>query len=211
MTGGLASFQRKFSPFAVMTATALCVAVFPVWAAEAVDSAGLRQPWPKQKVREFEVGRHTVRWRQKAHKKEGIFAGVRFTAPAGREKVWHLANDYSDVGRMTPGILAVRRTAQGANRETIEVDIKVLWKRMTLRFEVEREPPEAVHLRWADARFGEFVGVASFEAASDQTQVELSTHFKPLRPVPMRLLLGVERLAMMGAVRNFLKACEQSR
>ena len=182
----------------------------------AIDTETIQRPWPKEQAREFEVGRYEVRWRQKVDKQQGLFAGVRFTVPRNRQLVWKLSNDYSDVGHMTPGVEAVRYIKEGPNRQIIEVDMKVLWKVFTLRFEMEQEPPNAVRFRWADERFGEYLGVAVFEEvagtgkdAAPATRVDLSTRFLPVHPVPMHLLLGVERIAMLSAAKEFLKACER--
>jgi len=187
-----------------------------VLAAAAIDTETIERPWPKEHTREYEVGRDTVRWRQKVDKRQGLFAGMRFTVPRERQAVWKLSNDYSGVGHITPGVEAVRYIKEGPNRQIIEVDMKVLWKLFTLRFEMEQEPPKAVRFRWADERFGEYLGVAVFEEvagtgkdAAPATRVDLSTRFLPVHPVPMHLLLGVERIAMLTAAKKFLKACER--
>lgn len=187
-------------------------------AAAAIDTDALSQRWPGERTREYEVGRYTVRWRQQADKHQGLLAGVRFTVPRPRQLVWHLANDYSDVGGMTPGVHGVRIIHEGPNRQVIDIDLKVLWKEFTLRFEMEQEPPNAVRFRWADARFGEYRGIARFEEVpgsgpqdAPSTRVDLSTRFTSPRPVPVHLLLGVERLAMLSAAKEFLKTCEDVR
>ena len=199
-----------------VAAAALVASAGASFAAASIDTDALQKPWPKEYVREFEVGRYPVRWRQKVHKKEGLFAGVRFTAPGERQRVWALSNDYTGVGHMTPGVRAVRIIDQEPHHQVIEVELKVLWKLLTLRFEVEQDPPQAMRFRWRDERFGEYRGVCLLEevpgvggAASTTTRIELATWFQPVHPVPMRLLLGVERIAMLGAVKEFLKTCER--
>ena len=180
----------------------------PLWAGT-IDTAFLEQPWPKARTRETEVGRHAVTWREFAGKQEGIFAGVRFTAPLGRQDVWTLANEYQDVGSITPGVTAVRYVERSERREVIEVDVKILWKSLTLRFEVEKEPPAIVRFRLVNKALGEYRGFSRFEEdGPGQTAVDLVTWLKPARPVPIRLLLVVERIAMLQASREFLKRCE---
>ena len=197
--------MRRVASLAVILALAPA-AVLP---AGTIDTAFLERPWPKQRTQETEVGRYAVTWRQRADKKEGIFAGVRFTAPLDREAVWMLANEYEDIGAMTPGVTAVRYVERSELREVIEVDVKILWKSLTLRFEVEKEPPAIVRFRLTNEALGEYRGFSRFEeSGAGQTAVELVTWLKPNRPVPMRLLLVVERIAMLQASRQFLKRCE---
>ena len=181
----------------------------PLWAGS-IDTAFLERPWPKERIRETEVGRHAVTWREYANKQEGIFAGVRFTAPLSRRDVWALANEYQDVGAITPGVTAVRYVARSERRDVIEVDVKILWKSLTLRFEVEKEPPALVKFRLVHEALGEYRGLSRFEeAGAGQTAVDLVTWLKPNRPVPIRLLLVVERIAMLQASRKFLERCER--
>ena len=181
----------------------------PLWAGT-IDTAFLEQPWPRERTRETEVGRHAVTWRESAGKQEGIFAGVRFTAPLGRRDVWALANESQDVGAITPGVTAVRYVERTERREVIEVDVKILWRSLTLRFEVEKEPPAIVRFRLVNEALGEYRGLSRFEeAGTGQTTVDLVTWLKPNRPVPIRLLLVVERIAMLQASREFLERCEQ--
>ena len=194
-----------------------CLALLVGSASAAIDSGELSQPWPKQRTHLYEVGRYPVLWRHKSSKQEGLWAGVSFIAPRPRATVWALSNDYSDLGKMTPGVQAVRIRQEGEHRKVIAVDMKVLWKSVTLTFEFEEDPPNAIRFRWQDRRFGEYVGIATFAdvaaksgEASAQTQVDLSTRFKPYRAAPLRLLLGVERMAMISATRDFLKSCEKS-
>ena len=184
--------------------------------AGAIDTAFLEQPWPRQRVRETEVGRHAVRWREKANRAEGIFAGLRFTAPLDRQAVWDLSNEYGGLGQATPGVSAVRFVEQSASRQVIEVDAKVLWKTLTLRFEVEKDPPRLVRFALSHSAIGEYRGVSTFEEALDPagrpaTTVELSTWIKPARPVPPGLLLLAERIMFLSAAKEFLKTCEQQR
>ncbi len=191
-----------------------CLALLAGTAVAAIDTETLNQPWPKQTTHTYEIGRYPVRWRQKLSKKEGLWTGARFIAPRPREQVWALSNDYSDVGKMTPGVKAVHIRQEGEHRKVVAVDMKILWKELTFTFEFEEDPPNAIRFRWHDERFGEYVGIATFaESAakpgepSTQTEVELSTLFKPNGKAPLRLLLGVERMAMLSATRDFLKSC----
>ena len=174
-----------------------------------IDTRFLEGPWPGERAHETEVGRYAVTWRQRADKQEGIFAGVRFTAPLGRQAIWAIANEYEDVGTMTPGVTAVRYVERSELREVIEVDVKILWKSLTLRFEVEKEPPAIVRFRLVNEALGEYRGFSRFEdSGAGQTAVDLVTWLKPNRPVPMRLLLVVERIAMLRASREFLTRCD---
>lgn len=180
-----------------------------------IDTSVLEAPWPKQHVHDTEVGRYAVRWRERASKTEGIFAGVRFTAPVPQQTAWDLANEYQDVGEMTPGVTAVRYLERSQMRERIAIDVKILWKTLTLTFEVEKEPPRIMRFRLVNEALGEYRGLCLFEpsaapagaAAEPSTTVELATWLKPNRPVPMRLLLLVERMTLLQGARRFLEAC----
>ena len=188
----------------------LVLAATPLFA-DSIETEFIERPWPGQWVHEFEVGRDPVRWRQRADKEEGIFAAVRFEAPLPRQAVWDLANEYQDVGRITPGVTAVRYLERSETREVIQVDVKVLWKTLTLTFEVEKDPPQAVRFRLVNEALGEYRGVSAFtEEGTGRTGVELATWLAPSRPVPMRLLLLVERMVMLRAARDFLETCERS-
>ena len=205
----LSSIRRTVS------ASLIVLCVVDIAAAGTIDTAFIEQPWPKQRMRETEVGRYPLRWRQRASKRDGIFAGVRFQAPRDRQAVWTMANEYDDIGTITPGVTAVRYLERTPERQVIQLDMKVLWKTLTLTFEVEQDPPKTIRFRWADRRFGEYRGVCVFqeappsaENAAAATDVELSTWLKPSRPVPMGLLLTVERMTLLRAAREFLEACE---
>ena len=185
-------------------ALGLALAV-PRLSACTIDTDFIERPWPGQWVHEFEVGRDPVCWRQRAGKREGIFAAVRFEAPLPRQAVWDLANEYQDIGHLTPGVTAVRYLERSETREVIQVDVKVLWKKLTLTFEVEKDPPRAVRFRLANEALGEYRGVSVFtEEGADRTGVELATWLSPSRPVPMRLLLLAERMVMLRAAGEFL-------
>ena len=193
-----------------LTFLLVCAAMLggaPAWA-ETIDTGFIEQPWPKQRLRETEVGRYPVLWRERASKPDGIFAGVRFTAPLARPEVWKLSNEYEDIGQMTPGVTAVRYRERTERREVIDVDVKILWKTLTLTFEVEKDPPAAVRFRLVNQALGEYRGVSKFDETADGTVVELLTWLKPNRPVPMRLLLVFERMGMLSAAREFLERCE---
>ncbi len=189
--------------------------LFALSATAAIDTQFLEQPWPKQRVRDTEVSRHAVRWREKANKREGIFTGLRFTAPLDREAVWRLSTDYSHVGQSTPGVTAVRFLEQTQARQVIEVDAKVLWKTLTLRFEVEQEPPKVMRFRLAHAAVGDYRGVCTFQEVADgnagrrSTVVDLATWVKPARPVPAGLILVAERMMYLAAAKEFLGTCER--
>lgn len=124
-----------------------------------------------------------MRWRQRASKGEGIFAGVRFVAPLPRELVWNLANDYQDIGQMTPGVTAVRYLERSERRQVIQLDVKILWKTFQLTFEVEHDPPASVRFRLIHEALGEYRGVCLFDevppSGTDDrtvgTAVELAT------------------------------------
>jgi len=210
MTGGPAPLRALALGLAGLTVVAPCLLA-------AIDTDFLERPWPKQWVREFEVGRHPVRWRQRASKRDGLFAGVQFTAPLPQQAVWDLANDYQDIGHITPGVRAVRYLERSETREVIQLDVQVLWKQLTLTFEVEKEPPRVMRFRLVHETLGEYRGVSVFtegEAAGEDhpagTGVELATWLLPNRPVPMGLLLVVERMVMLQAAREFLETCERA-
>ena len=195
---------------------ALCAALSA--GAATIDTEFLQQPWPKQRVRDLEVGRYEVRWRERASRKDGIFAGVRFTAPLERQRVWELSNDYTSIGTMTPGVTAVHFLEQTPTRQVIQIDVKVLWKTLRLTFEVEQEPPQAIRFRLVNQAIGEYRGVCLFEEAQNpaspngatrHTNVELATWLKPSRPVPMGLLLFVELMTLLQGTKEFLYSCER--
>lgn len=156
-----------------------------------------------------------MRWRERASKAEGIFTGLRFTAPLDRERVWELSTDYSHVGEATPGVTAVRFLEQTETRRVIEVDAKVLWKTLTLRFEVEQEPPRVMRFQLRHAGIGDYQGVCTFEEAPaaspgrPSTVVELATWVKPARPVPTGIILLAERMMYLAAAKEFLETCER--
>ena len=184
-----------------------------------IDTEVLEHPWPRERVRQLEVGRYPVRWRHRASRAEGLFTGVRFEVPLERQGAWELANDYSDIGPTVPGVTAVRFLERSATRQVIQVDVKVLWKKLRLTFEVEQDPPTRIRFRLVHHAVGEYIGVCVFEerpasgthATGPSTTVELSTWLKPARPVPLRLLLLVERMALLGGVKSFLASCDQDR
>ena len=178
------------------------------------DTSMLEQPWPKAKTSELEVGRYPVRWRHFASKRHGIYAGVRFDVPLGREEVWRRSNEYQDVGKTIPGVEAVRYLEQSDTHELIQIDVKVLWKELTLNFEIEKDPPRLMRFQLRNPSFGEYRGVCLYEERQDPatgattTSVDLSTWLDPARPVPLRMLLMVERMALLQGARKFLEACD---
>ncbi len=188
------------------------VMMAPAWAGT-IETEFIEQPWPREYVHELEVGRHPVRWRQRITKQDGLFAGVQCTVPLSRKATWDKATEYQDIGKMTPGVTAVRYTEKTDTRQVIEMDVKILWKTLTMRFEIEQDPPNAVRFRWVDKTLGEYRGVTTFQelppaspGAPPQTVMALSTWLKPARPVPARLLLMVERITMLKGVETFLDA-----
>ncbi|MBI3321850.1 MAG: hypothetical protein HYZ91_06250 [Candidatus Omnitrophica bacterium] len=186
--------------------------------AGSIDTNSLAAPWPKQRVRDLEVGRYDVRWRDRLSKRDGVWAGAHFTAPLARQRVWDLATDYHEIGKKTPGVTAVRVVEESADRQVIQLDVKVLWKTLTLTFEVEQDPPKALRFRLVHPALGEYRGVCLFEETRDverqgfphrATPVALSTWLKPSRPVPLGLLLVVERMALLQGIKGFLEACDR--
>jgi hypothetical protein len=179
------------------------------WAG-AIDTNVIEGVWPKQKSRVFEVGRHEINWRQAATKEHGVRVGATFTAPLPVDRVWAQSGDYSKIGTMTPGVKAVRRTPISPGHEMIELDAKVLWKTITLKFEVEQDAPRATRFRLADERLGEYLGVCLYEAAGPEaTRVQMITSLKPAVSVPLSLLMLVQRRVFLVGIRNFLEACDK--
>jgi hypothetical protein len=176
--------------------------------AGSIDTGFLEVPWPKQRVHDYEVGTDTVRWRQHASAKEGIFAGAGFTAPADLQRTWELSTSYTDLGPMTPGVRSVEVVEESENRRVIAIEIKVLWKELRLVFEIEQKPPDAVRFRLVHEALGDYRGVYLLRAAEhDQTRVEMATWLKPAVRVPSGLVLWVERGVMLKGIRNFLETC----
>ena len=174
-----------------------------------IDTEFLEHPWPRQTVRRFEVGRHEVQWRQRANRQDGVFVGVTFLAPLNRQAVWEKTRDFSDIGRMTPGVTAVRFLEDTPTRQVIQLDVKVLWKTLQLTFEVEQDPPQAIRFRVDNVLLGEYRGFCRLEDAPHGTAMELATWLKPSRPIPTSLLLLIERKVFLDGVRNFLEECER--
>ena len=224
--------MRRF----VSCCCAAAVLLGPAFAFGAIETGFIQKPWPKQRVRHLEVGRHEVRWREWASKPDGIFASARFETPLPRQTVWDLSNSYTDVGEMTPGVTAVRYLERTERRQVIQVDIKVLWKMLQLTFEVEQDPPAVARFRLLNDLIGDYRGVCIFEELPAQgaggppapaarqsqepgraaimtsrpgTAVEFSTWLQPSRPVPMGLVLFVERMTMLQAARRFLDECDR--
>lgn len=190
---------------------ALLVAGTALPAAAAIDVVRLQQPWPRQRTRTYEVGKYPIQWRQAVDKTTGLCAGVRFTAPLALQATWDLAQDYRGVGQRTPGVEAVRFKEDTPGRQLIELDVTVLWRNITLQFLVERDAPHRLRFELLDSPFGVYRGYAAFAQVSGGTVVELATQLQPAHRVPARLLLFVERLALLGGARAFLEACERQR
>lgn len=186
----------------------LCWSTTASWAGS-IDTAFLEQPWPRQRVKEYEVWKYPVRWRQAISAEDGIFAGASFVAPSPLERTWELATDYSDLGARTPGVTSVQWLERTPTRQVIQIDMNVLWKSLRLVFEIEQEPHEAVRFRLRNPIFGEYRGVCLMRAEGLQTHVELSTWLSPATRVPSGLVLSVERMVMLQGIREFLQACEQ--
>lgn len=189
-------------------AALLLVLSIPAVQAGSIDTAFLEAPWPKQRVHEYEVDKYMIRWRQKASDEEGIFAGASFVAPSPIERTWTLATDYSDLGTKTPGVEAVRYLENTPERQVIQIDVKVLWKMLTLTFEIERQAPEAVRFRLLNDWIGEYRGMCLMRPRDGQTEVEVATWLQPLVRVPKRLILYAERVILLKGIRNFLESCE---
>lgn len=179
------------------------------WAGS-IDTTLLEQRWPKQVEREFEVYKYPVRWRQRVTRTEGIFAGAKFLSPSPLQRTWDLATDYTDLGRMTPGVSAVRFLEKTPTRQVVEVDVKVLWKDLTLTFEVEQDPPRAIRFRLVNDFIGEYRGVGLFRGEEAGTAVELVTWIQPAVKISPGLILWAERVVMMKGIRKFLETCERS-
>ncbi len=110
---------------------------------------------------------------------------------------------------MTPGVQAVRVTEESPTRQIIQIDIHVLWKRLTLVFEVERNPPHASRFRLHNPAIGDYLGVCRFVPVEGGTRVELATWLKPAMRIPSGLVLWVERATFLPGIRRFLDACGQ--
>lgn len=178
--------------------------------ADSIETAFLEQPWPRQRVREYEVYKYPVRWRQRVSKTDGIFAGASFVAPSRLARTWQLATDYTDLGRMTPGVSAVRFLENTPTRQVVQIDVEILWKDLTLTFEVEQDEPHAVRFRLLNEFIGEYRGVSVFRPEGEQTAVELATWLKPAVPVPSRLIIWAERVVLLKGIRRFLETCERA-
>lgn len=174
-----------------------------------IDTEFLEHPWPRQTVRRFEVGRHEVQWRQRANRQDGVFVGVTFLAPLNRQAVWEKTSDFSDIGRMTPGVTAVRFLEDTPTRQVIQLDVKVLWKTLQLIFVVEQDPPQAIRFRLENDLLGQYWGICRLEDSSEGTAMELATWLKPSRSIPTSLILFIERKTFLDGVRNFLEECER--
>jgi hypothetical protein len=181
-------------------------------ASGAIDTNFLEQPWPKQRVHEFEVGRHPVRWRQLAGRERGIFAGAQFTTASPLQTTWDLATEYRDVGAMTPGVTAVTTSTHDDRHQTVDVTVKVLWRVLHLRFEVEQDPPRAVRFHVVNDLVGDYRGALLLAPSEDGqgTRGEVLTWFQPARPLPQGLVLTVQRMVLLQGVREFMAACDDA-
>lgn len=177
------------------------------WAGS-IDTILLERPWPRQYEREFEVYKYPVRWRQLVTKREGIFAGAAFFSPSPRQRTWDLATDFTDLGRMTPGVSDVRFLENTPTRQVVEADVKVLWKDLTLKFEIEQDPPRAIRFRLVNDFIGEYRGVGLFRESGTGTAIEVSTWVRPAIKIAPGLIVFAERVVMMKGIRNFLVTCE---
>ncbi len=175
----------------------------------AIDTAWLEQPWPRQHVRELEVGRYPVRWRQHIDATQGLLAGVAFTAPLDRERVWELATAVTDLQGISPHIVSVALDEDAPERQVVRLELQVLWKRVALRFEIERNPPSAVRFQFSHDQLGTYRGVCTFAEAGGGTRIAASTQLQPSRPRPLQLILALERIVLLRGVRGFLERCEQ--
>lgn len=191
------------------------------WAAGAtagtIDTAFLEQPWPGQRIRQTEVGKYALRWRQRLSRKEGLFFGARFTVPTDQRTTWDLATaDYGELGKTAPGVTAVRYLEDTPERQVIQIDVKVLWHTLRLNFEVEREAPNQVRFRLTNERLGEYRGVFLLSEPSGEfrsaepasTGLELITWLKPARPAPLGLLAAAQRMVIFQGTKEFLQGCE---
>ncbi len=199
--------MTRLRAWGLLLVVSLCAAT--AWAGT-IDTGFLEQPWPKQWVHTYEIGKSQVRWREKASRTEGIFAGAEFVAPTTLQKTWDLANDYTDVGRKTPGVTAVRFLEQTPIRQVIQIDVKILWKTLTLTFEVEQDPPNAIRFRLVNREIGEYLGVSSMRAEGEHTRMELATWLRPAVQVPSGLILMAERAVLLKGIHNFLRTSERA-
>ena len=175
-----------------------------------IDTSAIEQAWRQYRAKEFEVGKYPVQWRQHASKRDGIFAGAGFTAPASRQRAWALATDYTDLGASTPGITAVRFLENTPTRQVVQVDLKVLWKHLRLTFEIEQDAPDQLRFRLVNDHVGEYTGLCRFQPDdAGRCRVEMMTRLKPALPVPRRLVLSAERIVMLSGIRSFLQECER--
>lgn len=156
-----------------------------------------------------------MRWKHAASKKDGILASVRFTVPLDQAETWSRSNAYQDVGQTIPGVQAVRYIERSDTREIIELDVKVLWRELTLHLDIEKQAPGLLRFQMRNPGIGEYRGLCRYEAVTDPatgqpaTEVDLSTWLVPAKPIPLRLLLAVERMAMLQGAKRFLEAAEQ--
>lgn len=192
-------------------AVAAAVVLASVASAGSIETGFLEQPWPTQRTHEYEIRKYAVQWRQAVKGKgEEIFAGSSFVAPASPQAVWNLTADYADLGTMTPGVEHVQFLEDTPARQVIQIDIKVLWKKLRLVFEIEREPQTVTRFRLMNEVVGEYRGVCRISPEGAQTRVELATWLQPAVRVPTGLILWVERAAMLKGIRGFLEACERA-
>ncbi len=177
--------------------------------AQTIDTTLLEHAWPKQRQRQLEVGRYTVHWRDRVTRQQGVLVGLRFQTPLGQQAVWDLATDYQDIGQGTPGVTQVRIIEQGEGRQRIEIDVKVLWKQLTLIFDVERHSPDTLRFALRNPSIADYRGICRFDPIpGGGTAIELSTQLNPARPVPLGLLLLIERMTLLEGTKSFLETCE---
>lgn len=198
--------------------------------AETIETGFIEAEWPKQLVRELEVGRYPIRWRQASSRQGGIFAGVSFAAPLPREQVWDRLTDYEQIGHYIPGVAEIRFVEQATTRKVIVVELDVLLRHFWLTIEIQEVEPQTIRFRLLNVPLGEFSGIIRFHPSRPviaekvhtnldqgkgvdtqggvETPMDMSMWVRPVRSVPGGLLLTVARMTLLHGVRSFLTSCE---
>lgn len=213
----------------VPIAVLLCFVGSTVWAAEqpSIQTDFLEAAWPKERVRQLEVGRHEVRWRQAVSKADGILVGTRFVVPRPPQQTWELANQYSDLGRMTESIESVTYLEDTPTRKVVQLKAKVLWKRFVMTFLVEQDAPETIRFELRERDLFLYRGICRFRPAEpfdsalprsgripsevegeQGTAVAFATQIKPAVRAPTGLILLAERIVLLQGIKAFYQACE---
>jgi hypothetical protein len=194
----------------------LILCVVPVDAA--IDTTELEQPWPTQRMRVTEVGTHAVHWRQWDGKDRGLFGSMEFVVPYPLDVVWEQSTNLDDIVAVSPDIQSMRIVETAGHRTVVEAKVRVLWRVVTMVFEIEETPQEVVRFRLYHSETGEYVGMTRFTPVTaeqapatdgEHTGMVVSTRFRFARQVPGAVVLPLQRMILLRGMKRFMEGCQE--